>query len=149
MGGTNDPEEWPDVEFALRQWLRADTDLQAFVGQRVFFGVPRNSANAFPLIMLTRIGGGQDSSEVPLDNALMQFDVYGRKTNEGGSRKEVTDIALQLRRSLQKIRGRTRLDDFVSAFDTRVSSQVFSPLPADDRPRILIVATVPAIYDPV
>lgn len=146
-GGTTNPEQWPDIEGALRTWLRNDADIQAVVGQRVFFGVPRNSANAFPCIMLTRIGGGQNASEVPLDNPLVQFDIYGQKTSEGGGRQQVTNIALELRKVLLKIRGRTRLNSTVSAFDVRVTSQVYSPLPADDRPRAIVVVTIPCIYD--
>lgn len=146
---TATPEQWPDIEGALRTYLRADTDLAALISNRVFFGVPRDSTDAFPLVMITRIGGGQTSSEVPLDNALIQFDVYGKKSEEsGGGRKAVTDIALALRKALSTIRGRTRLDSTVVAFGVVVSSQVFSPLPGDDRPRYLMTVTVSSIYSP-
>jgi hypothetical protein len=145
---TNDPEDWPDIEGALRTYLRNDPGINAVVGTRVFFGIPRDSASSFPLIMITRIGGGQFPGDAPLDNPLIQFDVYARKAEEGGGRKECTTAALALRKALSTIRGRTRLDDTVVAFDPRVSVQVFSPLPGDDRPRCLVTATVPCIYSP-
>ena len=143
---TANPEDWPDIEGALREWLRADADIQAVVGTRVFFGIPRNSSSAFPCIMITRIGGGQMTGDAPVDNALMQFDVYGELAEEGGGRLQVTTAALALRKTLSKIVGRTRLNSTVVCFDPRVSVQVFSPLPGDDRPRVLITGTFPCIY---
>lgn len=146
---TDYPEEWPDIEGALREYLRADPDIQAVVGTRVFFGIPRNSEGVFPCIMITRIGGGQTSGEAPLDQPLMQFDIYGKKSEEsGGGRLACTQAALALRKALSKMKGRTRLNATVVAWDPRVSSQVFSPLPGDDRPRVLMTATIPCIYSP-
>lgn len=143
---TDTPEDWPDIEGALRTWLRQDPGLAALIGNRVFFGIPRNSEGAYPCIMITRIGGGQQSSEVPLDNALIQFDVYGEKADKlGGGRKSTTMVALALRKALSRIRGETRLDEEVVAYDPRITSQIFSPLPGDDRPRIMIVAIIPSV----
>jgi hypothetical protein len=143
------PEDWPDIEGALRNYLRDSLDLaKTDVGSRVFFGVPRDSRNSFPCIALSRIGGGQALGDAPLDNALIQFDVYGLKADDGGGRNAVTVVALALRKALSTIRGRTRLDDSVVAWDPRVSTQVYSPMPADDRPRIILTVTVPCMYSP-
>ena len=147
---TSDPEEFADVEGALRTWLRADTDIQAAVSNRVFFGAPRKvtetGANStYPMILITRVGGGDDGGEAPIDRAMIQFDIYGRLANQGGSRLEVTAIAATLRKVLGKIRGRTRLDDHTVAYDTRTTVVVYSPLPGDDRPRVILTAIVPNV----
>jgi len=144
---TSDPEEFADIEGALRTWLRADTDIQAVVDQRVFFGAPRKvtETGTYPMILVTRVGGGDDGAEAPLDRAMIQFDIYGRKADAGGSRLEVTNISTVLRKVLAKIRGRTRLDDHVVAFDTRTTVVLYSPLPGDDRPRVILTAIVPNI----
>ena len=45
----------PDVEGAVRAWLRAHPRL-ALLGTRVFFGVPEGVT--FPFVTVARIGGG-------------------------------------------------------------------------------------------
>ena len=143
---TTDPEDWPDVEGALRTYLRLNTDIQSVVGSRVFFGVPRNSENAFPCIMLTRIGGGQQGGDAPMDQPMIQFDCYAKTAEEGGGRLQATQVAQALRKALSTIRGRTRLDANTVGWDPRVTGQVFSPLPGDDRPRILLTCVMTAAF---
>src|SRR5688572_25728630 len=143
---TADPEEWPDIEGALRTWLRADPDIQSFFGQRVFFGAPRHTTTeSFPMIVITRIGGGQRSGDAPMDMPMLQLDVYGRKADEAsGGRLAVTQGSALLRKVLSKMRGETRLDDDTVAWDPRVTTVVFSPLPGDDRPRMMVMRSSPA-----
>lgn len=143
---TNEPEEWPDIEGAMRDWLRTDPGLTALIDKRVFFGVPRDSEDAFPCIMITRIGGGERSGDAPMDQPMLQLDVYGKKADQpGGGRRTTTLVALELRKALSRMRGRTRLNDDVVGWDARVTTQVYSPLPGDDRPRIMIMCIIPCI----
>lgn len=144
---TTVPEEWPDIEGAIRTWLRADTDFQAFFAQRAFFGVPRKTtSSSFPMVCITRIGGGNQSGEAPMDMPMLQLDVYGQKADDvGGGRLQVTRGVQVLRKVLSKMRGETRLDDDTVAWDPRVSTVVFSPLPGDDRPRMMVMAIIPCM----
>jgi hypothetical protein len=68
----------PDVEGGVRTFLRANAGVAAIVGQRVFFGVPKGATEAtFPLVTVSRVGGGDDFSDVPIDVALVQIDCWG------------------------------------------------------------------------
>lgn len=137
-------ETWPDIEGALRTYLRNDVNLASLVGNRVFFGVPRAAnEDSYPLVMITRTGGGQDVGEAPLDLALIQFDCYGKKSDvEGGGRYPITQVALAVKKALSTIRGRTVLAPGVTAFDARIVSHFYSPLSADDRPRYIVTAQI-------
>jgi hypothetical protein len=67
----------PDVEGALRAYLRAESTVSALFGSRVFFGV--DNPSAYPVCTITRIGGGLDGgvAEGLMDVALIQVDVWG------------------------------------------------------------------------
>lgn len=140
-------DDWPDLEGALRTYLRADANLASLVGNRVFFGVPRGATEeSYPLVMITRTGGGQAPGDAPLDLALIQFDCYGKLSDvAGGGRGPTTRVALAVRKALSTIRGRVELTPGVTVFDPRVVSMFYSPLGADDRPRYILTVQVPAI----
>jgi hypothetical protein len=138
-------DAWPDIEGALRTYLRADPGLATLISSRVYFAIPPDSAGKFPCIKITRVGGGQDPSQAPLDLALIQFDVYGKTSNEeGGGRGPTTLVLNALRKALSTIQGATALDDKVMAWDADVRAVFFSSLPADDRPRFIVTVSVPA-----
>jgi hypothetical protein len=137
-------DDWPDIEGAIRTYLRADADLAAQIGQRVYFSVPRDSTTSFPCVKITRLGGGQDSSQVPLDLALLQFDVYGKTSDEaGGGRGPTTLVLNALRKALSTIQGMTRLNGTVVAWDCDVRTVSYVSMPADDRPRFVVTASIP------
>jgi Protein of unknown function (DUF3168) len=129
---------WPDVEGALRTWLRDDPTMLAVVNRRVFFGVPAQGA-LFPLITISRVGGGENSSEAAIDEAAIQFSVWGQ------ARADCTAAMLALRAALHKIRGRTALTGAVTAYGATINSVVWQPDPADARPRFIVTALVTAI----
>lgn len=145
------PENFPDIEGALRTWLRAHPLLVPEVDGRVYFSVPFNSADKFPCIMITRVGdSGQDSSDTPIDLALIQFDVYGRKSNEtNGGKMSATRPMLALKAALSTIRGKVMLDEQVAVWDPSVRNTLYSALPADNRPRyVVLVAITSAVTTP-
>lgn len=149
-------EDWPDVEGAMRTYLRNDAGLVPLINGRVFFSVPKNSSGkgvaegSFPLILVTRIGGGESRGEAPLDMALLQFDVMGKKSEQaGGGKGPTTIVALALQKAISKIRGRTELTPGVTAFNARIASSFYSPFPGDDRPRQIITAVIPSIVTTV
>lgn len=79
-------EQYPaDVEGACRAYLRAQTDVQAAFGTRIFFGV--DDPSTYPVCTVQRIGGGPDggTAEGLADVALMQFDVWGGVRDKAGT----------------------------------------------------------------
>lgn len=141
---TSEGENWPDVEGAMRDFLRADTGLVALVGNRVFFGAPREPT--YPMILITRVGGGQARGEAPIDNALLQLDVLGKLASEpGGGKGPVTTAALALQKAVSRIKNGTKLVSNVTAWDAQIVSSFYSPDPITDRPRHIITVMVPAL----
>jgi hypothetical protein len=139
-------EDWPDVEQALKEYLLADTGIAALIGGRVFLGVPRDSSDAFPCVKITRLGGGQDGSDAAIDLPLVQFDVYGKRSDEvGGGRGPTTRVLNALQKALSTIKGKTPLNVSVTAWDADVRSIFFSSLPADDRPRFVVTVAMTAM----
>jgi hypothetical protein len=131
--------DWPDIEKGLRAYLRADPDVTALVNSRVFFGVPRKDP-IFPLITVSRIGGGEDRSEADVDVAVYSVSCWGNS-----SKQEALDVANAVRKALRKIRGRTALAPGVIAFGATVDTVLWRPDPADDRPRYIVTGQVTAI----
>lgn len=137
----------PDVEGALRIFLRANAGVAAIVGQRVFFGVPKNAVEAtFPLVTVQRVGGGDDEGEAPIDLALVQIDAWGGLDASGnGKKSEAAALMSAIRNALFAIRARTALSSTVDAAGISVQSVVWLPDPDNDRPRYSVTAEVTAI----
>jgi hypothetical protein len=130
---------FPDVEGAVRDHLRA----QNVCGGRVYFGVPDGDPT-YPLATVQRVGGGGDISEAPLDLALIQIDVWGRKDAAGHTDKAAARAeANAVRTALQEIRGATALTATVTAYGAAVESDLWAPDPSD-RGRYVITALVTA-----
>lgn len=133
---------WPDVEGALRTWLRANASVSTLVGQRVFFAVPSDARPAsYPLIVVSRIGGGQDDSDAPIDRALMSIDVFGAERDKAGT----TAVVNAVRSALEAINGRTTLTAGVDVFGVQVAGVVWAPDPDNGRPHYTVTAEATAI----
>lgn len=137
----------PDVEGGVRTFLRANAGVSAIVGTHVFFGVPRKATeDTFPLVIVQRVGGGDDPSEVPIDVALVQIDCWGGIDDSGNGKKaEAASLLNAVRNAFFAIRGRTALSPTVDAAGITVQSVVWLPDPANDRPRYSVTAEVTAI----
>lgn len=138
----------PDVEGGVRTFLRAQAGVTAIVGQRVFFGIPKNAdENTFPLVVVSRVGGGDDpEGEAPVDNALMQIDCWGGiDTSGNGKKAQAVALVNAVRDALFAVRGRTALSSTVDAAGIVVQSVVWLPDPSNDRPRYSLTAEVTAI----
>lgn len=119
----------PDVEGDLRAALRADTDLAALVGSRVFLSTRALTEASYPCVVLSRIGGGDHpTSTAPIDQALLQLDIWG----PARSKQAATDVVNAVRLALQRI-------------GAQVVSMIFLPDPDDRRPRYVVTAAVIAI----
>jgi hypothetical protein len=139
-------EVWPDVEGAMRTWLRNHTAVSAIVGARVFFGVPKKSPR-FPLVTVQRVGGGDDlGTDAPLDIALLQIDCWGEIDDSGnGVKSGATALVNAVRTALRAVGSDTLLTTGVTAHGVNVESVLWLPDPDNDRPRYSVTAEVTAI----
>lgn len=66
----------PDAEALLSSFLRAQGDIEALVGERVYTAVPKDPT--FPLLLVHRVSGSPVGSRpLHLDAPLLQLDAYG------------------------------------------------------------------------
>lgn len=138
---------WPDVEGAMKDYLRGlGTLTTALGGQRIFWESPKNPP--YPHIVITRVGGGDQvpSSDAPVDGALLSFDCWGEMDSKGrGQWRELVAVVNTLRSALEQIRGRTTLASGVDAFGVQLAGVVRAPDPDNGRPRYTVTAEVTAI----
>lgn len=132
---------WPDVEAGVRDYLKADAGVAAIVSTRVFYGVPRGGtgdlAAQLPLITVRQVGGVEDPSEAPIEQALVQIDCWGR------SHTAAVAVRNAVRDALASIRGATQLNAEVVGYGAQVESVLFTPDPSDV-PRYSVTALVTA-----
>lgn len=139
-------EEWPDVEGALRTYLRANAGVQtALGGQRVFLAVPDDPP--WPLVTVTRVGGGESAtSDAPVDQALVSIECWGEIDANGRPKwLALMTVVNAVRSALDVIRGRTTLSSDVDGFGITVAGVVRAPDPDNGRPRYVVTAEVTAI----
>lgn len=85
-----------DVEALVSQYLRSQSEVTAYVGQRVYTALPETKT--FPLVRLTRVGGVPPMSRpLHMDAARIQIDVFG------GSKATTLDTMDAIREELAKI----------------------------------------------
>lgn len=113
-------EDWPDIEGALKDYLKADVDVLATAaGSRTYLALPDKPT--FPCITIIRISGGETASEVPLEQALVQIDVRGRVQQLA----ETEAVRKAVRKALSKLQGRP--------FDAAGKARLYAATVADDR----------------
>jgi len=136
----------PDVEGGLRTYLRANTDLAALIGTRCYFGIP--DAPVFPLVVVRRVGGGDDIGDAPIEQALVQIDCWGDFTADGvhGNKAQAEAVRRCVRGILFGLtaHGATHLDSATVCYGAVVLSDIWLPDPDDDRPRYSISAQITA-----
>lgn len=138
---------WPDPEGAVRTRLRADAGVTAIVGQRVFFGIPKDAdESTFPLVVVSRVGGGQDGSDAPVDVALLQVDCWGSIDASGNGRKAEAQALVNSARAALEAMG---IDQPIVAgtqlHGANVESVLWLPDPDNARPRYALTAEVTAV----
>jgi len=140
----------PDVEGALKDYFRQQVDVLATAaGDRTF--LTSRTGSVFPYIVITQIGGGEDTSDAPMDNALIQIDVFGRvrQLAEADAVRKAVRVAL-VKLSMEggfDVPGKGRL------LGTAIRDQRRFPEPeaqdADgtvgERPRYIITASVSCV----
>jgi hypothetical protein len=141
---------FPDVEGGIRTYLRNDADVAAIVGSRVFFGIPKGATEStFPLVTVARIGGGSDTSDAPVDLALVSVDCWGTIDDSGhGDKAGATALVNSVRSALERMNGPTQLSGSMYGFGVQEAGVVWSPDPDNDRPHYALTAEVSAILIP-
>lgn len=136
---------WPDPEGLVQTALKADTAVTALVGNRVFFGIPkRNVEGTFPLIVVGRVGGGQDASEAPLDVPMLQIDCWGSLDAKGnGLKRDCLTLVNTVRSSLEAMGTVTTIAGH--QLGVNVESVLWLPDPDNGRPRYTVTAEVAVI----
>lgn len=139
----------PDVEGAARAFLRADAGVAALVGTRCFFGIP--DAPTWPLVVVSRIGGGDDTSDAPLDQAVLQVDCWGRLYDDTdatksshGDKAGCRAVANAVRSAFASLTHQPATAAGCFLYGASVSTDVWRPDIDDDRPRYLLVVNLTA-----
>jgi hypothetical protein len=141
--------QWPDVEGAVRTYLRAHTDVVAQVGARVFFGIPDEPT--WPLIVVSRVGGFEDPSDAPIDQAMVQLDCWGAFHLDGSTevltRPNKASATAVLRAVRQAHSDLIHVPATVTVAGATVridggawQSDPYIPDPSDGRPRYVVTA---------
>jgi hypothetical protein len=119
-----------DVEYATREWLRVLPSITALVGTRVHFGIPANAT--FPLIVITRVGGGPDLY-LPIDRARLSLSCWGQ-TKQSAAR--VAQLVASEIRELDN----TAMGADAVGFAGSVASIIWLPDPTSGTPRYVVEA---------
>lgn len=129
---------YPEAEGAVRTWVRSLN--LAGLGARAFFGVPVTNAT-FPLVVLTRVGG-RPVRGVPVDRALIQFDVLGDAPVDRrppSDKYALSVIATALASAADSLAAGTLIAPSVVCMGAEVENgPVWSPSPVDGRSRYLL-----------
>lgn len=133
-------ETYPDVEGGCRTWLRTLPAVTSVVDQRVWFAVPDDAdEDDYPLVLVQRVGGGDDPSEAVVDQCMLQLTVVGARRGKAVA----AALALTLRAELKAIRAATAWGSDVVCHRASVESMIPTIDPGDSRPRYnLTVMTV-------
>lgn len=120
-----------DAEGAVREWARAQSDLNSAVNGRVFFGVP-DGTPPFPLITVRRIGGTPQEGEAPLDDARISFDVWAK------TKAQAAQIAAILISAAHNMTPNTPMGASAVGYGAVCLLNLWSPDPDTDTPRYVI-----------
>lgn len=132
----------PDVEGAIRDWLRQQPAITALVDNRVFFGV---SGDVFPQITVRLIDGRMDLSEAPISGDLIQFDCWGPKPGTGNAKSIATAVKNTLIGVLWDLRSGTTLVTGTLCLGVYNISAIWLPDPQSNQAVYRVSATVSAI----
>lgn len=89
-----------DAERIVSAYLRSVPSLDALVGDRIYTEIPRRETDrVFPLVVLSRVGGGPTGSPHFLDRVLLSVSVWG------GTKYEARQIAATIQAEIDEISG--------------------------------------------
>lgn len=118
---------YADLEGPLRDWVRAAVPL---AGNRVFFGLPK--AVTYPAITLA--SDTFPSRWTPDEQMIVQADVLSGRLEDGGSKREASDVVLQLKNAVGNLAPHTPLGPVV-ALGAQFESARWAPIQGTAQPR--------------
>jgi hypothetical protein len=121
------PLDYGDAEGAVRAWAR----LVSATGGRVFFAPPARGRQ-YPLTTVQRVGGAPNRGDLPVDEALIEFDVLGEKATDKAS---TAAVAYALVSAIQSVACGTPMGDLVCGSATVESGPTWMPEPDTGRAR--------------
>lgn len=130
-------EDIPDIEVGLRDWLRGQATVTALVASSAIVAGGTVTA-ADTQVVITRVGGGGDRGDTPLEEAMVQFQVIAPQRSAAVALKNV------VRKLLWGIRTATALNAAVVAYRASVQADAWVPIPEGDRPRYVLNVVVTA-----
>lgn len=126
----------PDTDLVVREWLRTVTAVTTLVASgRIDMGTVADTAD--PSIAVTRVGGGDDASEAPVDVALIQIECW---SGSSPSRTQAAAVKNAVRNALKTLRDATVGTTLLTG-GAQVVSDLFVPDPANDRPRYVLTVS--------
>lgn len=133
---------YTDVETLTKAWL-ASTSVGTLVrrqdgGTNIFLAMPASSP--LPAVIVSRVGGGPSSSELPTDVSRLSFACWA------SSRHEVSDIAYAVMGELDSL---SRLGGYTLGNATLAAAEVLSllwlPDPESDTARYVLDALITTV----
>lgn len=107
-----DVQAFVDVEGAVKAWARANSSISALVSARVFLGVNKNAAS--PQLVVSRVAGGADPSEAPIDRPRVQFDSWA------ATRAAAANLAYTVMQELREIEAHDTFGSTAVVFGAQV-----------------------------
>jgi hypothetical protein len=99
----------PNAEAIVSGYLRSVPEVSSLVGTRVYTVLPRKETDReFPLVRVSRIGGGPTEAPAYLDRALLSVEVWG------GTKNEARTIAATIAGALDEIDGYSTTDGYAT-----------------------------------
>lgn len=118
----------PDAEQLAVDWLKAHTDIDALVGNKIFTALPKDPT--YPCLVIRRLGGVPAIRE-HLDRARLQIDAWGR------TKYEARQAAAAAQAALHEMPPATHTQGVVTAVEDDLGL-TWSPDPVTDRPRYIV-----------
>lgn len=118
----------PDIEYAVREWLRLDP----VVGPHAYFGVPDSVPDSF--VTLGLVGGGFTPGTTPLCEARLSLSAWGlTKKTAGDLARHLLDLFVETEE--------TDIGNGVHLYGGAVDLYLWRPATDTGRPRYLVDIT--------
>lgn len=126
-----------DALIDIRAWLRADTDMKALHGGRVFFRIP-DVISGSPFMRLSHIGGYTSAtSDVPEQSFRINLEAWGQQNGDYTKVRQLVVAATSTLHQVQNLHvGGTLIQD------ASLQGSLDSPDPDTGWPRVIMTGLV-------
>jgi len=94
----------PDAEMVAVQWAKSDTDIAAIVDGRVSTRLPTTGDITFPWLRVFTVAGATPNIEVPVTQAVLQWDAFAAGGGDLGVSPDLATASLLARTLAAKIK---------------------------------------------